>query len=106
MNRHHHDNHWCANAWVGAPWACGDHHHHSKENYCNRRRQTKKCHRFNDDKHNCEKHYTNQKKKHGKPGGSYPCVHSKVTVTETGLPVAGREGHCGIDMNNPCSDIS
>jgi hypothetical protein len=30
MNRHHHDNHWCANAWVGAPWACG---HHSKENF-------------------------------------------------------------------------
>jgi hypothetical protein len=27
---HHHDNHWCANAWVGAPWACG---HHSKENF-------------------------------------------------------------------------
>jgi len=34
MERHHHHNHWCANAWVGAPWACGDHHHHhSKENF-------------------------------------------------------------------------
>jgi len=32
MNKHHH-HHWCANAWVGAPWACGDHHHHSKENF-------------------------------------------------------------------------
>ena len=30
MDKHHH-NHWCANAWVGAPWACGDHHH--KENF-------------------------------------------------------------------------
>ena len=29
-----HREHWCANAWVGAPWACGDHHdHHSKENF-------------------------------------------------------------------------
>ena len=25
---HHH--HWCANNWVGAPWACGE---HSKENF-------------------------------------------------------------------------
>jgi len=33
MNNHQHRNHWCANAWVGAPWACGDHHHHSKENF-------------------------------------------------------------------------
>lgn len=24
---------WCANAWVGAPWACGDDHHHSQENF-------------------------------------------------------------------------
>lgn len=29
MDKHHH-NHWCANAWVGAPWACGE---HSKENF-------------------------------------------------------------------------
>ena len=24
---------WCANAWVGAPWACGDDHHNSQENF-------------------------------------------------------------------------
>lgn len=23
---------WCANAWVGAPWACGDDHQQSKKN--------------------------------------------------------------------------
>jgi hypothetical protein len=23
MNNPHHRNMWCANAWVGAPWACG-----------------------------------------------------------------------------------
>jgi hypothetical protein len=31
MEKHSDHNHWCANAWVGAPWACGDHHH--KENF-------------------------------------------------------------------------
>ena len=105
MNRHHH--HWCANAWVGAPWACGDHHqHHSKENYdCSGLKKVDKCNKYKDNKDKCNKHYTKQKRKpkKGKEGGSYPCVFSKVTETNTGLPASGTTGHCGIDLNNKCS---